>query len=212
MASYPSIQPAQAPVQSSSAYHTPKPGPPYASAQTTPPSWQRKEEEDSGPPAWGNTLKATGIKPWDADVSYSNEQQPLRSVPYNSTPAKSPVSPGQFSPSGAPQVGGSENGPKVVHLQYNSPMYLYSNQNVAETLKGQTQALSGQTKPNIAATNESGERDWSQSAVLKFITQEDTKKGKQPPLPAVAPKPQFYPVQPSRSPQPFYQPVDASEF
>uniref|UniRef100_A0A0B7BEN5 Zasp-like motif domain-containing protein n=1 Tax=Arion vulgaris TaxID=1028688 RepID=A0A0B7BEN5_9EUPU len=145
MASYPSIQPAQAPVQSSSAYHTPKPGPPYASAQTTPPSWQRKEEEDSGPPAWGNTLKATGIKPWDADVSYSNEQQPL-------------------------------------------------------------------SKPNIAATNESGERDWSQSAVLKFITQEDTKKGKQPPLPAVAPKPQFYPVQPSRSPQPFYQPVDASEF
>lgn len=47
---------------------------------------------------------------------------------------------GTSSPSfGMPAgVGGGDSGPKIVHRQYNSPLHLYSNQNVAETLSAQT--------------------------------------------------------------------------
>ncbi|BFZ17555.1 hypothetical protein BsWGS_20593 [Bradybaena similaris] len=214
----PHFSPSQAPVKSAGPHYTPKFAPPptaakpgsqaYAPAHSAPPPWQRaQDQEDGGTPAWGTSLKTTGVKPWDTEAGYTNEQAPIRSVPYTPAPPKSPITSGPFSPAGT-APGGSENGPKVVHLQYNSPLHLYSNQNVAETLKGQTQAMSGQAQPGPATLTETGERDWSQSAVLRFISQEENKKGK-PHVPAVAPKPQFSPMQAAR---PFYQDPGATEF
>jgi hypothetical protein len=175
---------------------------------STPPAWQRQEEQDTGTPAWRSSLKATGPKPWELDPNYASDEQQARSVPYHPNPAKSPISPGPFSP--APQADGHQNGPKVVHLQYNSPMHLYSNQNVAETFKGQTQVLSGQNRSPNPGTNESGERDWTQSAVLQFINQEGTRKDRLPP-PTIVPKPHS-PVRAPRSPIGFYQDSGTSAF
>ncbi|CAG5119086.1 unnamed protein product [Candidula unifasciata] len=216
----PQFNASQAPIKSAPPQYTFAPPPTsekpatsssYAPAHSAPPPWQRaQEQENGGTPAWRSSLKATGVKPWDMDPGYTNEQAPIRSVPYTPAPAKSPVTSGPFSPTGA-TPGGAENGPKVMHLQYNSPLNLYSNQNVAETLKGQTQALAGQPQRGAAPVNEAGERDWSQSAVLRFISQEGTGKGKQL-TPSVAPKPQFGPVHTARSAQPFYQDSGATEF
>ncbi|CAL1543367.1 unnamed protein product [Lymnaea stagnalis] len=192
----------------------PKPSPPlpsHAPGPASQQSWQQAPpQEEEGTPAWRNTLKSTGVKPWEQDTGYTIQQPPVRSVPYTPNPAPHAA---PFSPTQTPglELGGSDNGPKVVHLQYNSPMGLYSNQNVAETLQGQTQALSGQTsKPPPPANNESGERDWSQSAVLRFISQEESRgKPKQPP--AVSPKPKVYsPGQPQQ--QSYFDDVGASDF
>lgn len=114
-----------------------------------PPPWQRPQDDDDEPdavPAWRNTLRSTGVKPWDTDVTYSPSQQPVRSVPYNPAPYQNTLQ--QYSPYKGPvtPVGDDKtDGPKVVHLQYNSPMGLYSNDNVEETLRGQTSCLSGQS-------------------------------------------------------------------
>ncbi|XP_059153472.1 LIM domain-binding protein 3-like isoform X6 [Physella acuta] len=190
----------------------PKPAPQYS--PQAPASWQQQQPlDEEGTPAWRNTLKSTGVKPWEQETGYALPKDPVRSVPYSPQPGPHA---GPFSPTPAPgaDVGGSENGPKVVHLQYNSPMGLYSSQNVAETLHGQTQALSGQTtgsKPSQPATNDSGERDWSQSAVLRFINQEDSRvKPKQ--APAVSPKPKVYSPGQQQQQQPFYQEVGVSDF
>ncbi|KAH9495422.1 hypothetical protein Btru_015077 [Bulinus truncatus] len=217
----PAFKPTPAPVSATPASYTPinvqyapktapKPSPPVYAPGQSPSSWQQQPSPDESTPAWRNTLKTTGVKPWEQETGYALQQEPVRSVPY--TPTQAPNA-APFSPTSAEEYGGSENGPKVVHLQYNSPMGLYSNQNVAETLQGQTLALAGQTtKPPPPASNQSGERDWSQSAVLRFINQEDTRgKGKNPP--AVSPKPKVYsPGQSSAQPQNYYEEIGASDF
>ena len=148
--------------------------------------------EDDSVPAWKNTLKSSGVKPWDKELEREIEmqarqddyeaqkyhqqqaqlaqqaqqaQQQPRSVdpqPPAPAPALAPPSPARatLSPDPAYQCQLSENspvlpmpgnepppkeGPKVVHLQYNSPMGLYSSQNVEETLHGQTQAMVDQS-------------------------------------------------------------------
>lgn len=93
-------------------------------------------------PSWTGTLKSgSGAKPWDTDVDYSHYSQPDYQAP--SAPAHPPqhTSHQSFTPSHAPEAstGGSDSGPKVVHLQYNSPMDMYSQQNINETLEGQIQ-------------------------------------------------------------------------
>ena len=105
--------------------------------QSTPPAWNQNQGDDQGaPPAWRNTLKTTGVKPWDSDLDYTApQQQAPRSASF--TPVAAPA----YSPNQAAEGGEGEDGPKVVHLQYNSPMGLYSNENVQETYKGQTQAM-----------------------------------------------------------------------
>ncbi|KAL4240754.1 PDZ and LIM domain protein 3 [Mactra antiquata] len=63
---------------------------------------------------------------------------------------------------------GQEGAPNIVHLQYNSPMGLYSKDNVMDTYVGQTQGRaqsSGQQKKPAAP----GERDWNDSFVYQMI-------------------------------------------
>nr|KAG5695105.1 hypothetical protein BaRGS_015081 [Batillaria attramentaria] len=76
-----------------------------------------------------------------------------------------------------PVGGGQQDGPNVVHLQYNTPIGLYSKENVQETYAGQTKALAagapspgGTTVQNPAKP---GDRDWTQSAVYRMIYEEE---------------------------------------
>ncbi|KAL8574265.1 hypothetical protein ACOMHN_063672 [Nucella lapillus] len=136
---------------------------------------QNPDAQDGGP-AWSSTLKPTSVKPWDADLDYVPNQ--------HQAPVSSGFQPGHMAPSAAsysPNVPApaqgrdEEDGPKVVHLQYNSPMGLYSRNNVQETYAGQTKALaeSGALSPGGSYTPQNqgakGERDWSQSAVYQMI-------------------------------------------
>lgn len=85
---------------------------------------------------WRESLRTTGVKPWDADLEYTAQQQQApRSVPFQPKVDASPYTPSQIDDK-------QEDGPKVVHLQYNSPIGLYSKQNVKETYIGQTKVLS----------------------------------------------------------------------
>ncbi|CAG5131914.1 unnamed protein product [Candidula unifasciata] len=69
------------------------------------------------------------------------------------------------------------------------------------------------SKPTPSATTPSGDRDWSQSAVLRILSQEDG-RGKQPPPPvAPKPQPQYSSVPASQHYQSsFYDEVAASDF
>ncbi|KAK3768165.1 hypothetical protein RRG08_031704 [Elysia crispata] len=154
---------------------------------SAPPPWKRPEDDvDDSTPAWRSTLKsASGVKPWERDVDYQHQptiEQSPRSV------ANNPASPTTQAPDTPGIPGGNR---KVVHLQYNSPMQLYSKQNVAETYESHAKVLSPSagdaTKPG-PGFNQAGDRDWSQSAVLQFLNQE-SKKSKRS-VPAVAAKPQ----------------------
>jgi hypothetical protein len=103
--------------------------------------WSHEDDEaPAAPPAWRNTLRTTGVKPWDADLEYTaGQQQAPRSAAF------SPGGSGQPAPfSSAPLSPGEQDGPQVVHLQYNSPMGLYSKENVQETFTGQTKAMAAQ--------------------------------------------------------------------
>lgn len=104
--------------------------------QSTPPAWKASEEGERGPPVWRESLRTTGVKPWDTDLEYTAQQQQApRSVPFQPKVDASPYTPSQIDDK-------QEDGPKVVHLQYNSPIGLYSKQNVKETYIGQTKVLS----------------------------------------------------------------------
>ena len=75
----------------------------------------------------------TSVKPCKYIVH--SESAP-RQVP-DKPQRNAPVSPG--GPVAQPLL--SPDAPKVVHLQYNSPISLYSDQNIQETFRGQTQAI-----------------------------------------------------------------------
>jgi len=68
------------------------------------------------------------------------EEQPPARVHGNQPPARVPQSPGggtPTSPQGASQAGESDTA-MVANLQFNTPLELYSSENVVEALQGQT--------------------------------------------------------------------------
>jgi len=129
-----------------------EPAPPKTSYKPPPPPPQRPvnaapDEPDTGlgPPVWSNTLRSSNIpKPWEAEQQDSFMEDPQRCPPavQPKPGVRPPQSPPQRQitvrsvPNGPPPV---EDGPKIVHLQYNSPMGLYSRENIQDTYTGQTQ-------------------------------------------------------------------------
>ncbi|XP_076459817.1 uncharacterized protein LOC143292974 isoform X2 [Babylonia areolata] len=178
--------------------------------------WGKQQDTDTQDgPAWKSTLKPTSIKPWDADLDYvPSQQQAPRSTGFQPGTTAPPAAPYNPAPA-ACQGGDDQDGPKVVHLQYNSPMGLYSNQNIQETFAGQTKAMTatGVLSPGdsqgAGAGAKQGDRDWTQSALYRMIHEDDRRGGQraatiqqrfQPPPPQPAPKPQVQTFQQSFSP------------
>ncbi|RZC34712.1 PDZ and LIM domain protein Zasp, partial [Asbolus verrucosus] len=89
----------------------------------------------------------------------------------------------------SPQLNGTMNGgPKLVNNQYNSPLKLYSEQSIAETLSAQTEVLSTGALGVNFKKNEKN-YDASNSAVFRML-QESENEPKSPE--AVSPRPDFY--------------------
>ncbi|XP_076445815.1 uncharacterized protein LOC143283457 isoform X1 [Babylonia areolata] len=66
--------------------------PPPEMVQSAPPPWsssqqQGEVDEPDVPPAWRNTLRTTGVKPWDKDLEYTASQQ---QAPRSSTQVQNP--------------------------------------------------------------------------------------------------------------------------
>lgn len=130
-------------------------------------------------PAWAGTLSsAGGPKPWDAGVKPSHVSKPARSVsPQKKAAAAAPPSSGEFKPTQTKVIDFSnqpDDGPRVMHLQYNSPLDMYSKENVEETLQGQTQAALGGGNTVVPKKTPAEDRDWTQSALLRLIYEEET--------------------------------------
>ncbi|GAB1609123.1 uncharacterized protein LOC115231207 [Argonauta hians] len=176
-------------------------------------------------PAWAGTLSsASGAKMWDAGYHPGHNVSPTRSVSPpkkagKQHPPPAPRNPQEFSPTKTQALDFSndpDDGPRIMHLQYNSPLGMYSNENVQETLQGQTQAALG--GGNTAAPQKkvpAHERDWTQSELLRMIhANEETNEPKSPAHPPVqsTPRPAASPpkrvVQPPPPPSP--KPVNVS--
>ncbi|XP_071106189.1 LIM domain-binding protein 3-like isoform X2 [Haliotis cracherodii] len=184
--------------RSASLKWTPQQAPPrqhQQPVQSEPPRYQNEPEVRA---PWRESLRTTGVKPWDVDLDYTSQQPTPRSGAFH--PLCDPQAATQFNPNpAAPTLeeqgeGENVNGPKVVHLQYNSPMGLYSKENVQETKDGQTKATLGQPQapasaPSQAKPAKEGDRDWNQSAVFRMIQQEERRPGQGPPRAAPAPAP-----------------------
>ncbi|CAE1241646.1 unnamed protein product [Acanthosepion pharaonis] len=94
-------------------------------------------------PAWAGTLtNVGGPKLWDTGMKPSSKSKSARSV----SPTKKAAATGDFKPTQTQVLdftGETDDGTRIMHLQYNSPLDMYSKENVAETLQGQTQAALG---------------------------------------------------------------------
>ncbi|CAG2191872.1 LDB3 [Mytilus edulis] len=79
----------------------------------------------------------------------------------------------------------AEGGPKAVHLQYNSPMGLYSRDNVDKTYQAQIQDGPEETSSTVSKPQQQqqqqqkdGDRDWNQSYVYKMVKEEKKRETK----------------------------------
>ena len=120
--------------------------------------------EDTGTPAWAGSLRgAGGPKPWEvhaaaAALSPSDHPPPQQQAASPRQPTQNAAEGSAFQPH-QPRVQNVHYGPgattpqyqqvnpsqadhtdsaRVVHLQYNSPLQLYSRDNAEDVLKGQT--------------------------------------------------------------------------
>jgi len=170
-------------------------------------------------PAWAGTLSSVGgPKLWDMGFKPQPINKPGRSVSPQKK-ASTPAASGDFKPTQTKVLdftagGVEDDGPRVMHLQYNSPLDMYSKANVEETLQGQTQAALG--GGNTVAPNKTPaeERDWSQSALLRMIYEEEsTNVPETAPLPPVegSPRPAVSPQKVAASPVPVVSPEPPAE-
>lgn len=154
-------------------------------------------------PAWAGTLSSVGgPKLWDG-----NKAAPVNKPARSASPTKKPSTPVGFKPTQTQVLdfsgGDSEDGPRIMHLQYNSPLDMYSKQNVEETLQGQTSAAMGGGNTASQKKTPAQERDWSQSALLRLIQEEEDKNVPQTaPLPPIQGGPRPAPSPPKKAAAP----------
>ncbi|OWF47196.1 PDZ and LIM domain protein 3 [Mizuhopecten yessoensis] len=198
------------------------------SAPPAPPPVQSRPVNYSGdnmggydrPPAWSSSLRSSNVsKPWELEQQDSFmpvQNTPQRGGPPSVSPkptsprppAQAPVQrqiPIRSVPNGAPH--GDAGDAKVVHLQYNSPMGLYSGANIKDTYTGQTQGrypMSSTATPSgpTPANTKTGDRDWSESHVYRMLHDRNPAShaapavNTKPPPPPVAYKPVHQPPAP----------------
>lgn len=72
---------------------------------------------------------------------------------------------------------GASDSARVAHLQYNTPIGLYSKENVQEALKGQTQGRPGEGTMGVSGGNKKA-FDPNQSEVLRALQEEESWRAK----------------------------------
>lgn len=201
-------------------YHAPPPPPHTAPKPVIQPVYAPMSRPAEGEviqdetPAWAGTLSsASGAKLRDATYQPTTHHvSPTRSVSPSKKKGRKPPAPKptqEFTPTKTQALDFSNNpddGPRIMHLQYNSPLDMYSRENVQETLQGQTQAALG--GGNTAAPQKkvpAHERDWGQSELLRMIqANEEANEPKSPPQPPVqsTPRPRVSPPKKAAQPPP----------
>ncbi|XP_064619602.1 PDZ and LIM domain protein 7-like isoform X4 [Lineus longissimus] len=151
------------------AYSPPRPAPAPARPRFV--STHHTSGDGSGP-AWKGTLHGAGqdpAPPLQAPASRSVQFSPHKpsSLPHQK-PNYHPGPPQQHHQPHVNQPQPQHDGPKVVHLQYNSPIGLYSKQNVDETYTGQTQAL----QQSGIGGGDGKDMDYTKSYAWQMIKQE----------------------------------------
>ncbi|XP_052261860.1 PDZ and LIM domain protein 5-like isoform X6 [Dreissena polymorpha] len=134
----------------------PKPKIVQISAQST---VRSSGQPSSGGQSHRSVSPSVPPKPSRTSASRPDHGNHLSTV-FNSAPDN--VSGGHRGPAG---------GSNVVHLQYNSPIGLYSKDNVRDTYIGQTQARAASHSPGGAQVKPAvpGDRDWNNSYVYQMV-------------------------------------------
>ncbi|XP_013392280.1 LIM domain-binding protein 3 isoform X2 [Lingula anatina] len=175
-------KPPPPPVPAKPQHHAPAPAPAA-----------EEYEEGSYAPAWRGTLKsgASVGRPWEVKqpaggAAHASPGAPqYKAVSFSpSQPAVSqPFSPGHHAgpPAGGASgtrvetVQGHKQGPTAAHLQFNSPMKLYSTDNVRQSMEGQLRGTGAEGTMQVAGSA-SHEPDYTQSAVYRMVHEEPGKQ------------------------------------
>lgn len=168
------------------------------------PPQQEIRHFDEGPPAWSGSLRSSrGSGPWELQAQDNlvpgQQHQPVRQRP---APGPAPMAQGEhapavvtphqprvqmqnYGPGGQPSSIGQANASshdgdaKVAHLQYNTPIGLYSKQNVQETLSAQTGGKAGDgTMLVTGGAGPKGDYNPATSSVYRMIAEEEGRKAK----------------------------------
>lgn len=116
------------------------------------------EVDDHTPPAWKGSLKKIGTS-GPSGPSYKS----VNFSPHSVAAAQQPIRVQQ------PQGAAVNQGPQVVHLQYNSPLQMYSRGSAEDALHGQTAGRPGQGSMIITGGDGKQEIDWNKSHVYQMI-------------------------------------------
>lgn len=155
--------------------------------------------EDTGTPAWAGSLRgAGGPKPWEvhaaaAALEHEAPVQQQQASPRQQQPAQNAAQGSAFQPH-QPRVQNVHYGPgastpqysqinpsqadntdsaKVAHLQYNSPLQLYSRDNAEDVLKGQTGGKPGTGSMVITGGGGGKSLDLSKSETYRLIHEQE---------------------------------------
>lgn len=136
------------------------------------------------PPAWMGTLRDSGTGKVQ-DVGAAPRRGPAAPVPTGPVVVHDPkVQNVHFAPGESPhyqQLDPSEaesDSARVVHLQYNSPLGLYSKDNVVETLDTQTAGKPGAgTMQVVGGGNPAQQQQFGVSPTSRMVQQEDKRRG-----------------------------------
>ncbi|KAJ8318634.1 hypothetical protein KUTeg_003725 [Tegillarca granosa] len=161
---------------------------------------QTRDLIDANAP-WNQSLRSSGgPRPWEhegGDYVMPSQREQMQSSPKPKAPPKQPkpqvvkVAQQPQQPAAPAQskitirsvsneaLDADKTGPSVVHLQYNSPIGLYSDANVQNTFNAQTQGRpasqtqSSGNKPQ-GQPGQPGDRDWNQSYVYRMLQEQSS--------------------------------------
>lgn len=174
-----------------SAYQPQPPQP--QSMNRLPPQQQHQPQQQNFTPAWAGSLKSSGgPKQWEmregAAIATGGPAPPHMQEHPAPAPHQPRVQNVHYGPGGeAPQYqqqgdGGASDSAHVAHLQYNTPIGLYSKGNVQEVLTGQTAGRPGDGTMQVTGGGPPGQKAWdpNRSEVLRLLQEEERPHGGHP--------------------------------
>jgi len=189
-----SWSPVKAPQAAQFRPHVPQVAPPPRPVNARPAAMQ-PQHIDPERPAWMGSLKSSGgPKPWEMREAETLAGPEAAAAPHAHPPAQHHTpnvqphqprvqnvhyGPGDTAPTYSQHSAGAHNDTdtaQVKHLQYNSPLGLYSKENVEQVLTGQTQGKPGQGTMQVSGGGPPKSFDPQRSDVYKLLLEEETRK------------------------------------